>query len=482
MMNESIQPRNLINDLPTEILCEIFSRCVDQSSARVLVQPNTRIAPMLLCQVCATWRALVLSTPPLWSHLRFELPLNWHPNGNPLILNPETLSRRLEWLRWWRGNLGSMAPYLQIELRQVNFTKYRSRRLSEPTSQFLLEFMSSAQYISVGGLYRHLVQQRTEAGYVVRIHPNAHTIVSTWDTGSDVDFVACNQYLVSVLTETRSTLCHLVIESVKLRREDYANPLNNWSTLTHLSLNLVFMRVDEWFPFIRSLTALQSGLFRVLFVDRDIRVYTRPPVGILPCLSEFHMSAFQRRGRAGQYPLKAVFDNLRLPALHTLSLQSRRLTVYNAAAITDIHAALLSVPALTRLSLGFLVFGSQIYDAPPEDSGRAEIGSDVEPLATYAPRLERLSFAVRSPVRQCGAFDFVASVFSSSHWLDLKNPNGTIREITLALSGEEPDDSAAELLDRGLLLSEVQRFAKDDVSVGFEDEEPVEVLRAVWGW
>ncbi|KAF8186754.1 hypothetical protein BJ912DRAFT_1060034 [Pholiota molesta] len=176
----------------------------------------------------------------------------------------------------------------------------------------------------------------------------------------------------------------------------------------------------------------------------------------------------------GQYPLKAVFDNLRLPALHTLTLQSRRLTVYNAAAITDIHAALLSAPALTRLSLGFLVFGSQIYDAPPEDSGRAEIGSDVEPLATYAPRLERLGFAVRSPVRRCGAFDFVASVFGSSHWLDLKNPNNTIREITLALSGEPPDDSAAELLDRNLLLSEVRRFAKDDVSVGFEDEEPVE--------
>ncbi|KAF8173617.1 hypothetical protein BJ912DRAFT_859202, partial [Pholiota molesta] len=65
-MDKSCPPHSPINDIPTEILCEIFSRCVDQSSARVLMQPNTKIAPMLLCQVCATWRAIILSTPPLW--------------------------------------------------------------------------------------------------------------------------------------------------------------------------------------------------------------------------------------------------------------------------------------------------------------------------------------------------------------------------------------------------------------------------------
>ncbi|KAF8173639.1 hypothetical protein BJ912DRAFT_803500, partial [Pholiota molesta] len=65
MINESNQPQSPINELPTEILCDIFSRCVDQSSARPM-QPNTNIAPMSLCHVCSTWRAVVLSVPPFW--------------------------------------------------------------------------------------------------------------------------------------------------------------------------------------------------------------------------------------------------------------------------------------------------------------------------------------------------------------------------------------------------------------------------------
>ncbi|KAF8186759.1 hypothetical protein BJ912DRAFT_851984, partial [Pholiota molesta] len=104
MIDESSQPKSPINDLPIEILCEIFSRCVDQS----FMQPNTKIAPMSLCHVCATWRAVVLSIPNLWSHLRFELPLNWHPNGRPFTWDRDAFFRRLEWLRWWKGNLGSI--------------------------------------------------------------------------------------------------------------------------------------------------------------------------------------------------------------------------------------------------------------------------------------------------------------------------------------------------------------------------------------
>ncbi|KAF8186719.1 hypothetical protein BJ912DRAFT_1143795 [Pholiota molesta] len=124
MIIQSSRPRNRINDLPTEILCEIFARCVDQSSARVLMQPNTKIAPMLLCQVCATWRAMALSIPPLWSHIRFSLPINWHYK-QPFTWDQEMFTRRLEWLRWWRRNLGAMAPYLQVQLRRKEGAEYQ---------------------------------------------------------------------------------------------------------------------------------------------------------------------------------------------------------------------------------------------------------------------------------------------------------------------------------------------------------------------
>jgi hypothetical protein len=485
MMNESIQQMNPINDLPIEILCEIFSRSVDQSSARVLMQPNTQIAPMLLCQVCAAWRALVLSTPPLWSHLRFELPLNWHSNGRPYTWDREAFLRRLEWLRWWRGNLALIAPYLQIELRRGDNSHNRLGRLSKPTSVFLLELMSSAQYLSVGRLYRYLVQRRREAGYVVRIHPRAHTIVSTLDPRSDFDETdSYNQYLTSVLTQTRSTLRHVVVENIgKLRPHEFENPLNNWSTLTHLSIHPVIMHLNAWSAFIRSLNALQSGSFSLRLLDNDVGVYVSPPIGTLPCLSVLHVSVSTFPCRAtGQYPLKAIFDNLRLPALHTLSLKSQAMSWHNSTAITEVHAALLSAPALTTLALGILFLGDLVYNSAPKDLGLAPIRSDVEPLAAYAPRLEHISFVMATPIRR-GAFSFVGRVFAPSRWLDLKNAESTIREVTFVASlGEPPDDLAAELLDRNLLLSEVRGFVKDETTVAFEDEDPVEVCRAVWGW
>ncbi|KAF8186730.1 hypothetical protein BJ912DRAFT_451324 [Pholiota molesta] len=216
MINESSQPQSPINELPTEILCDIFSRCVDQSSARVPMQPNTNIAPMSLCHVCSTWRAAMLSIPSFWSHLRFELPLNWHSNGGPYTWDSELFARRLEWLRWWRRNLGTIEPYLQVEVRRKESVEYHGRRLSESACEFLLELMSSAQYISVGLLYRYLIQWRKEGGYVVKPHPKAHTIVSTWTSVFEFDDVwSYNQHLISVLTQNPSTLRSITIENTK---------------------------------------------------------------------------------------------------------------------------------------------------------------------------------------------------------------------------------------------------------------------------
>lgn len=268
MNNASSPNRGPVTNLPYELLCAIFTRCVQYSSAHALLQPNTKIAPMLLCQVCATWRAVVLSAPFLWSHLRFELQIHWHRNGRPFIWDPDVFERRLDWLRWWRQNLGSTAPYLQAEVRPSDYAQtgriYCRGRLSESTCDFLLEFMSSAQYISVGCLYWYLVCRRVEAGYVVGIHPNAHTVVaasyvSEW---GDYRLVDCNHYLTSALTETQSTLRHLVIEDPRLGPRDCMNPLHNWSSLTHLSLRyLFFLDLEVWYPFIRSLSSLQWGSF-----------------------------------------------------------------------------------------------------------------------------------------------------------------------------------------------------------------------------
>jgi hypothetical protein len=339
--------------------------------------------------------------------------------------------------------------------------------------------MSSAQYISVGIFYLYLVQRRREAGRVVRLHPSAHTIISAWVPilgyyGPDSD--TSNQHLTSILTQTRSTLRRLVIENVRFRPQELTNPLNDWSTLTHLSMSTLFIHLDTWFAFIRSLSALKSGSFHMCFEDDDIVSYARPFVGILPCLTTFHISASPKWRKPGQYPLRAAFDNLQLPALRTLSLQSRAGTWYNAAALVDVHAAITSAPAITKLVLGTLFLGSDMH------LNLAQSGNGITPLAEVAPRLEHLNFEMLRPLAERDVL-FVDMVFGSNRWIDLQSPASIIREVTfVSMASDALIDVVTEGAYRSLLISEVREFVKDNVIIGFEEEGPVEVQRAVWGW
>ncbi|KAK2459427.1 hypothetical protein APHAL10511_008538 [Amanita phalloides] len=56
-----------IRQLPREILSEVFVECLpDTTEAHWM---STHSAPLLLCGVCSSWRALALATPQLWSRV-----------------------------------------------------------------------------------------------------------------------------------------------------------------------------------------------------------------------------------------------------------------------------------------------------------------------------------------------------------------------------------------------------------------------------
>ncbi|KAF8173631.1 hypothetical protein BJ912DRAFT_1147750 [Pholiota molesta] len=462
--NKSSQPRSPMNEVPAEILCEILARCVDLSSARVLMQPSTSIAPMSLCHVCATWRAIVLATPSFWSHLRFELPLDWHANGRPYTGDPALFARRVEWLRWWRGNLGALAPSLQVELRRTEGAKYRRGRVPAAAADFLLELLSSAQYISVGRLYRYLVQRHQEAGYVVATHPRAHTLIATWTSVTEFGGLAAySQYLQSVVPQaTSTTLRCIAIDHAELGPQDFAITTNDWSMLTHLSTLTALVPLKGWFSFIRCLCALQSGSFRLSFLDKDIVHYTRPSVCTLPCLTVLHIDAAQHRRDRGQYPLRAAFAHLQLPALRTLSLNSRARTWYGATAFDDVEAALLAAPAVAKLVLGRYFLSGRGIPPPRRSSTRPGILSRPSRGVRRASNACAFRWRVRSR-RKCG--------------------RALYGEVTFVASAtSRPVDMGVEHAERSLLMAEVQKCVGDEVVVGFEDEEVDEAPRITNAW
>ena len=61
-----------INRLPREVLAEVFVQCLPEIELWPKIEGVSTcqdIAPLLLCSVCSTWRALALSTPRLWQRL-----------------------------------------------------------------------------------------------------------------------------------------------------------------------------------------------------------------------------------------------------------------------------------------------------------------------------------------------------------------------------------------------------------------------------
>ncbi|KAF8208449.1 hypothetical protein K438DRAFT_1573757, partial [Mycena galopus ATCC 62051] len=54
-----------ILDLPPELTCEVFLRCLPHPHTR----PNPRDAPFVLANVCTRWRAIALAFPALWSSI-----------------------------------------------------------------------------------------------------------------------------------------------------------------------------------------------------------------------------------------------------------------------------------------------------------------------------------------------------------------------------------------------------------------------------
>lgn len=60
-----------VRRMPTDIMAKVFEHCIgDQATPRA----DSRIAPLLLGQVCRSWRYLLFSLPCLWSTLQLDLP------------------------------------------------------------------------------------------------------------------------------------------------------------------------------------------------------------------------------------------------------------------------------------------------------------------------------------------------------------------------------------------------------------------------
>ncbi|KAF8191736.1 hypothetical protein BJ912DRAFT_963354, partial [Pholiota molesta] len=463
------------NKLPYEVLAKIFTHCLSQHPL-MDVQPNTKIAPMLL--------TVALTTATLWSHLHCQLPIKWDYTGHPSIsfANRNLWKGAMEFLRWWKKNHGAIPPFLRIRDRPKNakprpgselfrgLSRYADRE-ELPEQQFLLEYLSSAQYLDAHLLYRYLTLQAVNSRTRV-MSPNLHTLVTIYSTNIQIneDDEAPSMFsrLGGIMEDHQLPFVPLqlppTLRRLSLRSDDrghqlgWINDRTDWYTLTHLILN-VTCTLSDWSSTIRAVPRLQWGRFCIGSTDSNC---TPPTHFSLPTLSTLFMT-FGTSNRFVECPLGALFDNLEFPVLQELHLRNTTSAWWDSRTATNMAALLRCTPMLTKLTLA----GDSIYSVTGDNSLDV-LTTDVKPLSWHSPLLTHLQLHLLCPY-DVDSVDilgeqFVRRIFHAWPWLDFGSPASTIRTVTIVIDRAPLSGNSERLLKASIVQNvrtNINKVAED---------------------
>lgn len=437
------------------------------------------IAPILLCHICPSWRTIALGSATLWAHLGYCFTIVGEDNNTSNASQTyEFVERDIEFIRWWKKNQGSVAPFLDFDVRKC-LPDDGDRKVTGDGISFLFGYLTSARYLKLHVFFWNRIHERIKAGHQV-VFPNLQTLqmeMRLLVLDSSYSFYQVQALLPA---HTLSTLRHLHIS------HDILPPhfVNAWVTLTHIELWIVTISLNSWFSFIRAVPNLQWGFFKLILFSID---YSTPPQCALLQLTTLTMDM---RGNLPdpddglQFPLNFMFINLYLPALHTFTLYSEGMKSWNDHhAIIELGDVLKSTPAITKLALQKNFLSLSTRDTK-DVLARLE---SVQPIWSHATQLAHLQLDLPSnipaskddPITEIVLDLFVRNICSSnSRWLDLQNPACPIQTITIRNSIES-DHWIKRITD--LTTSIIRKNAKNAPRVDFQiiTESAWKVVREV---
>ncbi|KAF9480397.1 hypothetical protein BDN70DRAFT_616598 [Pholiota conissans] len=276
-----------INDLPYDVLQEIFIHCLLEFP--FCEQPDVTIAPMLLLQVCTTWRQVALASPTLWKTLYILLNLECDDQSfDTNTRNPHAFEVQIEFLQWWREKLGTSAPNVIIGLPTLSPPSEDGELYVAKKEEllFLCEFFNSAQYLDVSILFWYLFSAAEEGDFTFTF-PNLHTLRAEYheilfnsdEDNEEFDALPLGNFYnhtINAIILEECPLKHLRLERSGLTQRD---PLifSSWSQITDIHLSeIVDVYLTTWYNFLRSLPNLHSAYFH-MSGELAIGTYTRPP-------------------------------------------------------------------------------------------------------------------------------------------------------------------------------------------------------------
>jgi hypothetical protein len=430
---------NPISKLPYDVVLEIFTHCPPRNHDH-RQQPNTRIAPMLLCHVCSFWRTVALTAATLWTDLFYCFTIAADYDTDTASWTYDFVESDIQFLQWWKKDQGSIAPSIVLDVH-FKLRSETTEKLAGVRMDFLIEYLTSARFLSLHPFYWEPIHDRIKAGYPVAF-PNLQHLAMNFGWREDT-YKAFYHVQALLPAHSLSPLRRLSIsDDMDALPDNFVIP-NYWSTLTHISLSKVSISLQFWFFFIRAVPNLQWGHFDMTILSSDC---TTPPQCTLSQLTTLCVSVNRiRPALSFPYPLRRLVTDLHMPSLRTLSLSSPGPSWTNHRGYTNLYGALNATPSVTKLALGgnFLALHSDdtaaVLSAVP----------DVEPVWRRAPQLAHLQ--LDRPVTDDMSTEdadaalerFVRNVCAADGgWLDLRNGACPIRSITIrdtAKSRRGPD-------------------------------------------
>ncbi|KAF9480393.1 hypothetical protein BDN70DRAFT_992737 [Pholiota conissans] len=409
-----------IDNLPYDVIREIFIHCVSTDPFR---EPRATLEPMLLTQICSSWRSIALESPTLWTHLYFCLTIaKIQMDGAEII--PK---RQIDLLRWWKGNHNSLMPHLSLETQFRQYEETQEYLQVEESLDFILAYIASAQYISMERFYWIQIEKRMDCGDKITF-PHLHTVVD--NPGINYRW---NPSLALVDRITKQ--CHSSLRYLSLSIHYFPAIPSQWAFLTHISLQEMQLSPTRWFTLICSFPKLHWGNFHIEapfgMVDNiDTSRCT------LPELADIFITFDDRDNDS--FRISFIFANLYLPSLRTLSIYALTKSWKDIRSVAELRTILKSTPAITTLILGpgFLSLHQ------PHRIEMIHSMNDVEPIWDIATQLIHLqleinifSYGMRYTPKETLDIFMKKAFLSNTGWLPLKNPMCPIQKISIVGGG-----------------------------------------------
>nr|GAT51238.1 predicted protein [Mycena chlorophos] len=374
----------MLDVLPLELVVEIFRLCLPEGHHSIDSRSFHREAPVLLTQICSSWRKVAISTPSLWSN--FHVFFGFHPQRT------EHLARLfLPRSRSYPLNLGI---HLCLSHAGGHVSQFALQGALDSFLQTIKEHAHHARNFELSAeSLRQLVRFEKE-GMSFPMVESLKVAFDDWDIRDD-------EWPMMASFASARNLRKLYLESLPLSR--LGAPLENITDVIALSHNL-----QQTIYMLAHLPALEHMYLQAKDGAETHLLPINAPI-VLPCLSNFEMSCDFAQHLLPLLTLPALKELVISSLSNSDGLSSSTLESLLDRSLCSLKRLQLwtgevqELPSVSAFKRSNWMMLEELSFALPEKSSLQRFCDAYGADATFLPKLQKLEFICGSHPLAAGA-------------------------------------------------------------------------------